>query len=128
MKELQRVLVVDDDQDIRELAEFSLGEFGGLEVRLAATSEEALTLLAEFQPDLVLCDVMMPGVSGPQLLERIRTTSTVPLIFLTARTAGSEAYPGAAAVMAKPFDPLTLADQVRAIWGATGGPGHTAAG
>lgn len=118
-----RILHVDDDDDIRAIAMIALETVGGLDVAQAASGEEALTMIEDFQPDLLLLDVMMPGMTGDILLGKIRQKSNfaeVPTIFMTAKAqSGDVAHLlklGVLDVIVKPFDPMTLADQITAIW------------
>jgi CheY-like chemotaxis protein len=122
-----RILCVDDDPDIRTIAVMALGLDPVMEVRSASSGVEALAMLAEpaWQPDVVLLDVMMPGMDGPAVLATIRSKSdtiALPVIFMTARArkADVDAYRdlGAIGVIVKPFDPLALAREVRALIGA----------
>ena len=118
---MTRVLYVDDEPDIREIAELALGLDPAFEVRTAASGAEALTLLAGWRADVALLDVMMPEMDGPTLLAQMRATpelANIPVIFVTARAQQSElqnfATLDAVGVIAKPFDPITLAALVRA--------------
>lgn len=115
-----RVLYVDDDADIREIAIMSLGLHPSIETRSAASGKEALRIAHEWQPDLILLDVMMPEMDGPSVLAQLRqapATDRIPVVFMTARTQPQEVRHfiglGAEGVIAKPFDPMTLADDVR---------------
>ena len=117
-----RVLYVDDEPDIREIAELALDLDPDFEVRTAGSGGEALTIMGTWRPDAALLDVMMPGMDGPSLLKQIRAQpalSDVPIIFVTARAQRSElqnfATLDSCGVIAKPFDPMTLAAQVRAL-------------
>ena len=121
-----QVLYVDDEHDIRTIAMMSLGLDPGMEVRSAASGTEALALLdaGDWRPDVALLDVMMPGMDGPALLTEIRARpdiAVLPVIFMTARARQSDidAYRalGASGVIIKPFDPIELAKQVRALIG-----------
>lgn len=115
------ILHVDDEPDIREVASMALGIDPDIEVRSAASGAEALEILeAGWRPDVVLLDVMMPNLDGPGTLERIRQLpghAETPVIFMTARAQAQEQSRflglGAIAVIVKPFDPMTLAGQVR---------------
>ena len=125
MMELSSVLFVEDDVDIQEVARLSLEIVGGLDVRVAGSGAEALELVRSSIPDLVLLDVMMPGMDGPTTLAALRLEpgmASVPVIFVTAKVQASELEQytalGAIGVIAKPFDPLTLASTARAMWEA----------
>lgn len=122
---VRRVLMVDDEPDIRRIGQLSLQRVGGLEVLLAASGDEALELAARERPDVVLLDVMMPLVDGPTTLARLRArpeTAAIPVIFMTAKVLPHEVQRfrelGAAGVIAKPFDPMTLPSEVKRILGA----------
>ena len=116
-----KILHVDDEPDIREVAALSLGIDPEIEVRSVASGAEALRMLeGDWRPDVVLLDVMMPELDGPGTLERIRAIpdqTDTPVIFMTARAQAQEQSRflalGAIAVIIKPFDPMTLAGQVR---------------
>lgn len=116
-----KVLILDDEPDIRYLAALGLERFGGMSVREAATGDEAIALAREDAPDVILLDVVMPLEDGPSVLDRLRrdpSTSGLPVIFLTANPAGADIERlirlGALAVIAKPFDPVSLGDTIRA--------------
>lgn len=117
---MTRVLYVDDEPDIREIAELALSLDPDFDVRLAGSAREALTTIAQWRPDIVLLDVMMPEIDGPTLLNMMRQRedlADIPVIFVTARAQQSElqnfATLDAVGVIAKPFDPMSLAAQVR---------------
>jgi CheY-like chemotaxis protein len=115
-----RVLLVDDAQDIRLIAQMSLERIGGWTVVPAASGEQALQAAAEEGPfDVVLLDVMMPGMDGPTTLQQLRAhglSADVKIAFLTAKAQTADLQRlralGAAAVIAKPFDPLALPQQL----------------
>lgn len=118
---MARILYVDDEDDIREIAQMSLELDPELEVRACGSGRDALMTAAEWRPDLILLDVMMPVMDGPETLARLRERpegATVPVVFITARTQAADVERlkrlGAVGVIAKPFDPMTLAEQVRA--------------
>jgi CheY-like chemotaxis protein len=120
-----RVLLVDDDPLVLLAAGAALDADGGFEVRGADTAAAALRQAEADPPDLVLCDVQLPDHDGPEFLGRLRAGARardVPVIFLTASAAPAEAERlralGARAVIAKPFDPSRLADEVRRLLGA----------
>lgn len=123
---LERIAYVEDDADIRELTDMALSDIGGFEVALYASGAEALSKIPTFRPSLILLDVMMPKMDGPEVFARlgqIEVTNSVPKVFMTAKAQPNEVEylisMGAAGVIAKPFDPMTLADQVYALWTAS---------
>jgi CheY-like chemotaxis protein len=125
---LRRILYVEDDESIRTVAVIMLQIIGHFEVVACASGAEALTQAPSARADLILLDVMMPGMSGPETLARLRAipeTATTPVVFLTARVQPGRVAElralGAADVIAKPFDAMTLPDKLRAIWAHTAG-------
>ena len=119
---LHRVLVVDDEPDILAVIRITLRARGGFEVEVCQSGEEALELARRFAPDLILLDVMMPGIDGPTTLEALRAdpkTAAIPVVFLTAKAMSHERARyldlGAAAVIAKPFEQRTLANELEQI-------------
>lgn len=121
-----KILLIDDEDDIRTIAEMSLGTVGGFEVVLAENGRRGVALALSEKPDAILLDVMMPGMDGPTTLATIRSNSQaggIPIIFMTAKIQSKEreAYLalGAAGVIPKPFDPMTLATDIKAILGWT---------
>lgn len=120
---LTRILMVEDDLDIRSIAHLSLTAVGGFTVALCASGEEALAQAEAFAPDLILLDVMMPGLDGPATLAALRAKpalAAVPALFMTAKVQPQEVVHyrelGALDVVAKPFDPMALPGQLRALW------------
>jgi CheY-like chemotaxis protein/HPt (histidine-containing phosphotransfer) domain-containing protein len=120
MNEL-RILHVDDEPDIREVVEISLGLDPGLSTQGCASGPEALVVAVDWAPDIILLDVMMPVMDGATTFARLREnprTASIPVVFMTARAQSSELELfrslGAAGVIPKPFDPMTLAASVRA--------------
>ncbi|HSU17338.1 response regulator [Longimicrobium sp.] len=120
----RRILIVDDEDDIREVAQMSLEMVAGWEVIPASSGEEGIRLAAEHRPDAILLDVMMPGMDGPATAQRLgedAATSAIPIILLTAKVQAADRRRfeglGVAGVLAKPFDPMDLARQVSASLG-----------
>ncbi|MEI6415330.1 MAG: response regulator [Pseudomonadota bacterium] len=123
MSTLNRVLYVEDEPDIQAVAKIALEVVGGLTVKICSSGEEALREAEAFLPDMILLDVMMPGMDGPSTLRALRerpALAVTPVAFMTAKIQPPEVSHylslGALAVIPKPFDPMTLASQVRAIW------------
>jgi CheY-like chemotaxis protein len=122
-----RILHVDDEPDIREVVEISLGLDPNFAVRGCACGGDALSAAADWLPDLILLDVMMPVMDGPTTLMHLRQsprTAGIPVVFMTARAQPRELEHfvslGAEGVIPKPFDPMTLAASVRNYVGGAG--------
>ena len=119
---VEKIMLVDDESDIRRIGELSLSRVGGWQVTLASSGQEALEKVSGSNPDLILLDVMMPGMDGPQTMARLRAevdTRDIPIIFITAKVQRKEVERylalGAVGVIAKPFDPMTLPNEVKRI-------------
>jgi CheY-like chemotaxis protein len=113
------ILIVDDENDIREVGQLALEVNSDWRVVAASSGAEGIDRAKAVRPDAILLDVMMPGMDGPMTLAHLRddvATRDIPVIFLTAKVRVSDreylTSLGAAAVLAKPFDPMSLADQV----------------
>ena len=120
---LNRILYVEDDPDIQAIAIMVLETINGFTLEACSSGAEALAKAVQFKPDLVLLDVMMPGMDGPETLKGLREfpeLATTPVVFMTAKVQPQEvaAYLalGAVGVIAKPFDPMTLAQELSDIW------------
>jgi CheY-like chemotaxis protein len=120
-----KILIIDDEDDIRVISRLALGRVGGMEVVDAASGVEGVGKAVADAPDAILLDVMMPEQDGPATLRLLRSdprTAHIPVIFLTAKAMASEVGRlralGAEGVLTKPFDPMTLAASVKAILGA----------
>ena len=114
--------MIDDEPDIRRIGEMSLSAVGKLKVLLASSGAEGIELARREKPDVILLDVMMPGLDGPATLQKLRAdaeTAKIPVIFMTAKVQRAEVERyldlGAQGVVPKPFDPLTLAARVREL-------------
>lgn len=117
-----KVLIIDDDADIRFIAGLSLARVGGMDVIDADGGAEGVRKAHDENPDVILLDMMMPTMDGTQTLAALRaqpSTAATPVIFLSAKAVGAEVDRmmslGAAGVLIKPFDPRTLSDDVRAL-------------
>ena len=126
-REFQSVLYVDDDADICSVVQATLRLVPGLHVQTADCGERAVDLALELRPDLVLMDVMMPGLDGPSTLKRMRESVLlvdIPVVFMTAKVLPAEISQflqmGAIGVIVKPFDPLRLYAELFALWNKAG--------
>ncbi len=120
----RRILVVDDDDSIREVAQMSLEMVGGHDVITASCGSEGLARAREERPDAILLDVMMPDLDGPTTFQRLQADSAtrdIPVVLLTAKLQPADrarfSQLGVRAVLAKPFDPLRLAGDVAEVLG-----------
>lgn len=114
------VLCVEDDEDIQRILDFALGTLGGFDVLHAIDAMDALAQLKNITPSLLLLDLMLPGMSGLELLDEVRKQprlQQVPAVLLTAKLNDIESkinhHAGLSAIISKPFDPLILADKIR---------------
>lgn len=128
MPELKRILHVEDDPSIQAVAKVALEAVGGFEVLSCSSGQDAIERVAGFAPDFILLDVMMPGMDGPQTLQelgRMVDITQIPVAFMTAKVQPNEIEHyrslGARDVIIKPFDPMQLATQIRAIWSQSRG-------
>ena len=119
---LERILYAEDDSDIQQIAILALEAVGGFTVKACNDGSDALTVIENFNPQLLLLDVMMPNMDGPKALAKIREMDAfkkTPAIFMTAKVQQEEVKKyldmGAIGVIAKPFDPMTLAVQIQDI-------------
>jgi CheY-like chemotaxis protein len=119
-----RILIIDDEDDIREIAAMSLETVAGWEVMVANSGSQGLVRASTYKPDAILLDVMMPGMDGPTTFRELRknpATEKIPVLLLTAKVQASDqrrfADLDVAAVLVKPFDPLTLSRQIAEVLG-----------
>ncbi len=120
---LTRILYVEDEPDIQAIARLALETIGGFTVEICGSGSAAVEAAPRFAPDLILLDVMMPGMDGIDTLKALREipqTVTTPVIFMTAKVQKQEIERykelGAVDVIPKPFDPMTLATVIKGIW------------
>lgn len=125
MSVLPKILHVEDDPDIREIARLALETIGGLTVEQCESGTQAVDRAPGVSPDLFLLDMTMPGMDGVQTLSALRALpgmESVPAVFMTARAQVQEQAEllaqGAVAVISKPFDAMTLAQEILSIWRA----------
>lgn len=122
-KELKKILVAEDEEDVRSILELSLNDVGEFTIKICCSGQEALQQVEAFAPDLILLDMMMPGMDGMKTLmelRKIEKVKEIPVVFLTAKTQSDEVAhfreAGALDVIKKPFDPMTLAENLQLIW------------
>jgi two-component system, OmpR family, response regulator len=120
---LKRIMLVEDDPDVQTIASMALIDIGEFDLTVCSSGREALEQVGQVKPQLILLDVMMPDMDGPTTLEAMRRLpldSQPPIIFMTAKVQPQEQQRylslGAIEVIAKPFDPVSLADQLHAAW------------
>lgn len=120
---LRRIMLADDEVDILEISKIALETIGGYEVAVCTSGRHLLEQLNAFDPDLIVIDVLMPDLTGPQVLEKVRRIPRyvdTPVVYLTGvmQRDGEDDLQssGAVDVILKPFDPMTLADRIDGIW------------
>lgn len=123
MSKLKRILYVEDEPDIQAVAEIALETVAGFTIKVCSSGQEALAEAVAFAPDLVLLDVMMPSMDGPSTLLELRKLpelANTPAMFMTAKVQPQEIAHfkslGAIEIIPKPFDPMTLGEQIKAAW------------
>jgi two-component system OmpR family response regulator len=122
-KALSRILYVEDEPDIRAVAQIALENLGGFTLHMCASGPEAIEQAPDFSPDLLLLDVMMPGMDGVTTLNELRKLAGLeqtPAMFMTAKVQPQEIEQllreGAIDVIPKPFDPMTLSENIKSLW------------
>jgi len=123
MAALNKILHVEDEDDIRQITKLVLESIGGFEVESCSSGQVALEKVQDYAPDLIILDVMMPEMDGPMTLEALRKLSTsaaIPVIFMTAKAQPHECERlmnlGAIDIITKPYDPQTLPEQLQTTW------------
>ena len=123
VKLLNKILYVEDQKDIQLIAKYALESIGKFELSICNNGQEALEIIETFSPDLILLDVMMPIMDGPTTLEKIKQMDNfkdIPIIFMTAKILPTEINEliesGAAGVISKPFDPVSLSKEIQVIY------------
>lgn len=125
-KQLKKILIAEDESDIQAILQLALEDVGQFTVRFCSSGSEALIAVESFEPDLILLDMMMPGLDGITTLSELRKLENhqkTPVVFVTAKAQPSEIeyyhQIGAIDVIIKPFDPMTLAEHLKTIWKLT---------
>ncbi|MDX2028870.1 MAG: response regulator [Alphaproteobacteria bacterium] len=120
---LQNILYIDDEMDILEIAKFALEQLGNFKMETCCGGQEALTRAPSLNPDMILLDVMMPGMDGVEVFKALREMpelTHVPIVFMTARVQPMEVLNyldmGVHGIIPKPFDPMTLPEAVQSLW------------
>lgn len=120
---LKVIMLVEDEPDIQEVARLSLESFGDFTVHVCSSGKEALSKASSLKPDLIMLDVMMPGMDGLTTLSELRKDpqlEKIPVIFMTAKAQANEMKhyieSGAIGAISKPFDPVNLVPQIKDIW------------
>ena len=123
MPELNRILYVEDDDDIRQVSQVALEDVGGYEVKLCESGQRALDTVTSFNPDLILLDVMMPDMDGIETFQKLQergALENVPVILMTAKVHPEEMARyremGVFDVIPKPFDPMSVSEEIARIW------------
>ena len=123
MSELNKILYIEDEPDIQAVAKLALENVGGFTIEVCSSGQIAIDVAESFAPDLILSDVMMPGMDGPETiaeLRKISSLSTTPVMFMTAKVQTDEVEEllshGAIGVIPKPFDPMSLSTTILEIW------------
>jgi two-component system, OmpR family, response regulator len=121
--ELSKILYAEDDPDIQEIGALALETLGGFTVKACDNGAEVLPAAIEFQPDMVILDIMMPGMDGVEALRVLRENDSfkdTPVIFMTAKVMKEEQQKyiemGVLDIIAKPFDPISLCERIHEIW------------
>lgn len=121
--DLKRILYAEDEIDIQEIVKISLIELGGFDLKVCSSGEELLKEYADFEPDLILLDVMMPVMDGIATLSALKERhdfKNTPVVFMTAKVQVNEVQfykeLGALEVISKPFNPMELPDMLKQIW------------
>jgi len=123
MSTLNKILYAEDEPDIQTITKMALSDLGGFDLKTCNNGAEAVEHAEAFAPDLILLDVMMPTMDGPsalKLIKKIDSLKNTPVIFMTAKAQSHEVQQyldlGAIDVIAKPFDPMTLASNITDIY------------
>lgn len=123
MKELKKILYAEDDLDIQMIVQTIIESMSSYEIKICNNGQELLDCVEDYQPDLVLLDVMMPGVDGPTAFKALKAnekTSDLPVIFMTAKAQAHEVQAFTESeiigIITKPFDPIQLIPLITKIW------------
>lgn len=123
MTELKKILYAEDEPDVQTVVELTIQTMSEYEVKICDNGKKLLECVEEYNPDLILLDVMMPEMDGPTTYKKLQDnqkTKNIPVIFMTAKAQVHEVEnfkdTGAIGVITKPFDPMNLCDEIQTIW------------
>lgn len=123
MKELKRILYAEDEPDVQTIVEMTIQAMSDYEIKICDNGKKLLDCVEDYNPNLILLDVMMPEMDGPTTfnnLQQNKNTKDIPVIFMTAKAQVHEVEKfkeiGALGVITKPFDPMSLCDEILEIW------------
>jgi len=123
MKDLKKILYAEDEPDVQTVVEITVQSMSDYEIKICDNGKLLLDCVEDYNPDLILLDVMMPEMDGPATFKRLRSnakTENIPVVFMTAKAQVHEVLlfqeTGVIGVITKPFDPLTLCSEIQKIW------------
>lgn len=123
MKELKKILYAEDEPDVQTIVELTIQTMSDYEIKICNNGRILLECVKEYQPDLILLDVMMPEMDGPTTFKNLQAdenTKKIPVIFMTAKAQVHEVEVfkeiGALGVITKPFSPMNLCDEIQKLW------------
>ena len=124
MAELKKILYAEDEPDVQMVVELTVQTMSEYEIKICDNGKKLLDCVEQYCPDLILLDVMMPEMDGPTTFKNLQlneNTKNIPVIFMTAKAQIQEVEVykeiGALGVITKPFDPISLCDEIGAMWG-----------
>lgn len=123
MKELKKILYAEDEPDVQTIVELIVQSMSSYEIKICENGKKLLESVEDYEPDLILLDVMMPEMDGPTTFENLQLnekTKNIPVIFMTAKAQIHEVKIfqeiGVIGVITKPFDPILLCSKIQEIW------------
>lgn len=123
MKELKKILYAEDEPDVQTVVELTIQTMSDYQIKVCDNGRKLLECVEEYNPDLILLDVMMPEMDGPTTFKNLQlndSTKNIPVIFMTAKAQVHEVETfketGVLGVITKPFDPMNLCDEIQEIW------------
>jgi len=124
MRDLKKILYAEDEPDVQTVVELTIQTMSDYDIKVCDNGKILLDCVEEYNPDLILLDVMMPEMDGPTTFKNLQEnekTKNIPIIFMTAKAQSHEVEnlknSGAIGIITKPFDPLQLCSDLEKIWG-----------